>query len=159
MLEPPLSIRTTSVGHQHLRYGSNGLLPGTPKRKRESSCSRPGPADASRGAKPMEPPNENSARTQKRHTHQTSTAGTSHQRREGGIGRGPPDPWIVSWSEGPHSGCPGGTPRSPLPTLVGVLRRQECREPAPRQRKPAAQEQQCQPVGRETTGGAPFLRI
>ncbi|KAL3468814.1 hypothetical protein BJX99DRAFT_265790 [Aspergillus californicus] len=31
-----------------------------PKRKRESSCSRSGPADESRGAKPMEPPNQNS---------------------------------------------------------------------------------------------------
>ncbi|CEL11767.1 hypothetical protein ASPCAL14864 [Aspergillus calidoustus] len=31
-----------------------------PKRKRESSCSRSGPADESRGAKPMEPPNQDS---------------------------------------------------------------------------------------------------
>jgi hypothetical protein len=68
-----------------------------PKRKRESSCSRSGPADESRGAKPMEPPNQDStqvceeassARTQERHTHRTSIAGTSHQQREGGIGRG-----------------------------------------------------------------------
>ncbi|KAI3120215.1 hypothetical protein CBS147326_9563 [Penicillium roqueforti] len=61
MSEPPLSMRTTFVRHKHLRYGSNGPLPGTsPKRKRESSCSRSGPADESRGAKPMEPPNRNS---------------------------------------------------------------------------------------------------
>ncbi|KAL3470092.1 hypothetical protein BJX99DRAFT_251462 [Aspergillus californicus] len=36
-----------------------------PKCKRESSCSRPGPADESRGAKPMEPPLEPPANDEK----------------------------------------------------------------------------------------------
>ena len=60
-----------------------------PKRKRESSCSRASPADENKAAKPVEPRSQDltqvckkasSAQDKGRHSHHTSTAGTSHQR-------------------------------------------------------------------------------
>jgi hypothetical protein len=79
-----------------------------PKRKRESSCSRSGPADESRGAKPMEPPSHNSTQvcesklcTDPRapyssYFHSWHLPPTMRKRHQP---RSPSDPWPVSWSD------------------------------------------------------------